>query len=57
MKALTTLAFSTGLVVLSIVSFSSFVGEAQAPAGAQGRGTGHRPRHRLRRQDTRQESW
>jgi hypothetical protein len=42
MKTLTTLAFSVGLVILSIVSFSTYVGQAQAPApppaGAQGRG-------------------
>jgi hypothetical protein len=38
MKRLSTFAFSAGLILLSILSFSSFVGEAQAPAGAQGRG-------------------
>ena len=38
MKTLSALAFSASLVVLSIVSFSAFAGQAQQPAGAQGRG-------------------
>ena len=38
MKALTTLMISASLIVLSVASFSSFAEQAQAPAGAQGRG-------------------
>ena len=38
MKRISIFAFSAGLILLSILSFSSFVGQAQAPAGAQGRG-------------------
>jgi hypothetical protein len=38
MKTLPALVFSAALVVASVVAFSSFTGQAQAPAGAQGRG-------------------
>src|SRR5262245_63211593 len=38
MKTFTTAAFSAGLILLSIFSFSSLAGQAHAPAGAQGRG-------------------
>ena len=38
MKTLSTFAVSAGLILLWVLSFSSFVGQAQAPAGGQGRG-------------------